>query len=187
MKKVLRYFLQGLLVVAPIGITLYVLIQLFILLDSLNPYNVPGLGLLLTLAAITLVGFITKNFINDKIMSWVDSQIKKAPLISIIYSAVQDLLQSFVGDRKSFTKPVLVKLYENSEIRRLGFVTNDNFEKLPHLNEGLITVYCPHSYNISGNVYLVPPHYVKPLDAKAADVMKYTVSGGVTQIDKPEK
>ena len=156
MKNTLRYFFQGLLVVAPIGITLYILIQLFILLDGLNPFPIPGFGLILTLVAITLIGFIVNNYVSDSIGRWIDNQIKKAPLVSIIYTSVQDLLKSFVGDRKSFTKPVLVKLYENSEIRRLGFITNDNFEKLPHLNEGLITVYCPHSYNISGNVYLVP-------------------------------
>lgn len=183
MKNIIRYFLQGLIVVAPVGITLYILIQLFILLDSLNPFNIPGFGLILTLAAITLIGFIVKNYVNDRIGRWIDKQIKKAPLISIIYTSVQDLLKSFVGDRKSFTKPVLVKLYENSEIRRLGFVTNNNFNKLEEFNEGLITVYCPHSYNISGNVYLVPPHYVTKLNAKATDVMKYTVSGGVTRIE----
>ncbi|MDZ7848779.1 MAG: DUF502 domain-containing protein [Owenweeksia sp.] len=92
-------------------------------------------------------------------------------------------MQAFVGKKKGFNKAVMVKLYENSEIRRLGFITNNNFEKL---NEScdLITVYLPHSYNISGNMYLVPKHYVQPLQANASDIMKYTISGGVTELDE---
>ncbi len=184
MKKFAKYFFQGIVVLAPVTITLYVLIEVFIFMDSLNPFNIPGAGVVLTCIAIALVGFIVRNYISDRIIEWIELQIKKAPLVSIIYTAVQDLLKSFVGDRQSFKKPVLVKLYENSEIRRLGFITNDNFTKMPELKEQYITVYCPHSYNISGNVFLVPAHYVQPVDLKASDVMKYTVSGGVTQIEK---
>ena len=63
-------------------------------------------------------------------------------------------------------------------------MTNDNFNKLDGFQNGLVTVYCPHSYNISGNIYLVPPHYVEKLDARATDVMKYCVSGGIAQLPK---
>jgi uncharacterized membrane protein len=183
-RRFIKYFLQGVVVLAPVAVTVYLLVKVFVFMDSLNPFNVPGVGLVLTCLAIALVGFIVRNYISDRIIEWFERQIKKAPLVSIIYTAVQDLLKSFVGDRQSFKQPVIVKLYENSEIRRLGFITNDNFTKMPELGQEYITVYCPHSYNISGNVFLVPASYVKPVNLNPSDVMKYTVSGGVTQIEK---
>ena len=186
-KRFIKYFLQGVVVLAPVTITIYLLVKVFIFMDSLNPFNIPGAGLVLTCLAIALVGFIVRNYISDRVIEWFERQIKKTPIVSIIYTAVQDLLKSFVGDRQSFKQPVIVKLYENSEIRRLGFITNDNFTKMPELGQEYITVYCPHSYNISGNVFLVPAHYVTPVNLNASDVMKYTVSGGVTQIEKAKE
>ena len=186
-RRFIKYFLQGVVVLAPVTVTVYLLVKVFVFMDSLNPFNIPGAGLVLTCLAIALVGFIVRNYISDRIIEWFERQVKKAPLVSIIYTAVQDLLKSFVGDRQSFKQPVIVKLYENSEIRRLGFITNDNFTKMPELGQEYITVYCPHSYNISGNVFLVPAHYVQPVNLNASDVMKYTVSGGVTQIEKAKE
>lgn len=186
-RRFIKYFLQGVVVLAPVTVTIYLLIKVFVFMDSLNPFNIPGVGLVLTCLAIALVGFIVRNYISDRVIEWFEGQIKKTPLISIIYTAVQDLLKSFVGDRQSFKQPVIVKLYENSEIRRLGFITNDNFTKMPELGQEYITVYCPHSYNISGNVFLVPAHYVTPVNLNASDVMKYTMSGGVTQIEKAKE
>lgn len=185
LQRLLRYFLQGLILAAPVAITFYIIVQLFQFLDGVIPVRIPGLGLLLTLGLITAIGFVTQHFISDRLQQWIDRALKRTPLVSIIYSAVKDLLNAFVGDKRSFKKPVLVKLYENSAIRRLGFVTNDNFDSRTETGAKLLTVYCPHSYNISGNLYLVPEDYVEYLPLNATDVMKYTVSGGVTEIQEP--
>lgn len=181
MKTVLKYFIQGLIYVVPVTVTIYIIREAFLILDGLIPLNIPGLGLLLVLIFITVIGVVARHLISDKIMDLFEGYIKRAPLINVIYTAVKDLMQAFVGNKRSFSKPVLVKLYENSEIRRMGFLTNTNFEKLDKSCD-LITVYLPHSYNISGNMYLVPAHYIEPLNANASDVMKYAVSGGVTEI-----
>lgn len=185
MKSLIKYFLQGLLYVVPITVTLYVIYEAFMMIDGLLPIQIPGLGLLIIIIFITGMGVIGRHLISDKITDLFEGILKRAPLVNVIYTAVKDLLNAFVGDKKSFKKPVVVKLFENSEVRRLGFITNENFRDLTASND-LITVYLPHSYNISGNVFLVPAHYIEPLDVNPSDLMKYTVSGGVTEVERAQ-
>lgn len=187
MTRVLKYLLQGLLVVAPIGITLYVIYESFIVLDGLIPLEIPGLGILIILLGITLIGFVASHLISERISSWLDRQIRKAPLISLIYTAVTDVLNALVGEKRSFKYPVLVQLDDDPAVKRIGFVTHRGFGKQAELEEEYLTVYCPHSYAISGNIYLVAKERVETLDLPAADVMKYVISAGVTRIDKNEK
>lgn len=184
MRKLLSYFLNGLILVVPTTVTLYIGWQAFIILDGLIPFEIPGLGILLIFGFITVVGIIG-SYINDEIGHYLERMIKKAPLVNLIYTSVKDLLNAFVGKKKSFNKPVMVKIFEKSQVRRLGFITNDNALDLG-IEDELITVYIPHSYAISGNLYLVPKRYVEPLNVNAADLMKYTVSGGVTHVDESE-
>lgn len=183
MKSLIKYFLQGLLYVVPITVTLYVIYEAFVIVDGLIPIQIPGLGLLIIIIFVTVMGVVGRHLISDKITNLFEGTLKRAPLINVIYTAVKDLLNAFVGDKKSFKKPVVVKLFENSEVRRLGFITNENFRDLNSSND-LITVYLPHSYNISGNVFLVPSRYIEPLDVNPSDLMKYTVSGGVTDVER---
>lgn len=184
-KSVIRYFFQGLLYTVPIAVTIYVIWAVFVMLDGLIPLEIPGLGVLFIFLFITAMGVLGNHLISDRIILAFEGWLKKAPLINVIYTSVKDLMNAFVGDKKSFSRPVSVKLYENSEIKRLGFITNENFKNLGKNND-LITVYIPHSYNISGNVYLVPERYVEPLNVLASDLMKYTVSGGVTEVTEKE-
>lgn len=181
MRSILKYFLQGLVSVVPITVTLYLIYKAFVIIDNLIPVNVPGLGLLLILSGITLIGMAVNHLISDSLLSAVERQVKRAPLISLIYTAVKDLTQAFVGKKKSFSRPVMVKLSENSELRRLGFITNDNFERLQE-DCDYLTVYIPHSYNISGNMFLVPRHCIQPINTNASEFMKYAVSAGVTDL-----
>lgn len=188
MKKIINYFLRGILFVVPLAVTVYFFWTAISFLDSLIDIDIPGLGLLVILGGITIIGFLGSSFLSQQIFEYFEKAITKAPLVNIIYTAVKDLLNAFVGNKKSFSKPILVKLYENSEIRRLGFITNDNFKSLGQ-TEAMITVYIPHSYNISGNLYIVPSSYVQHVDASATDIMKYTISGGVTELEEitPQK
>jgi uncharacterized membrane protein len=185
MKKILRYlgryFLQGLLYIVPISVTVYILTEGFIFLDSLIPLDIPGMGILSVVIAITLIGFIGSFIIALPITTFIENYIKRAPLVKIIYTSVKDLISAFVGQKKSFNKPVLMKVYENSELQRIGFVTDEHPEALS-LGKDLITVYVPHSYAVSGQLFVVPRHYVTPLDAQSAEVMKYIISGGVTEV-----
>lgn len=182
MKFIAKYFLQGLLYITPISVTVYVLYWAFRQLDSLLNFDYPGVGILLLLAVVTGIGLVGSVLIQLPFFGFLDSQLERAPLIKLIYTAVKDLLKAFVGQKKNFNQPVLVKLYENSEVRRLGFITDEGMELLDE-DTHLITVYVPHSFAISGQLFLVPKEYISPIKAKSTDVMKYIIAGGVAKMD----
>ncbi|MDO9511181.1 MAG: DUF502 domain-containing protein [Bacteroidales bacterium] len=188
-KRLIRYFMQGLLYMAPISITVYAIVISFQFLDGLVSkyiegylgYNIPGLGLLTVLVSITVIGFLGSSLIFNPIMRYLDRLVGKAPLIKIIYSAMKDLFQAFVGQQKKFTEPVLVKLNKEHEFERLGFVTQHDLTPLG-IEENKVAVYFPASYSIMGELYIVPRENITPIDTSPADVMKLIISGGVTRI-----
>ena len=185
MKSLAKYFLQGLLYITPISVTIFVLIWVFQRLDSIFNFYYPGVGLAILVVVITAIGFLGSFLIQTPLFSFIDQNLEKAPLIKLIYSSVKDLVKAFVGQKKSFNKPVLVKLYENSEIRRLGFLTDEGMGMLNQESE-LITVYLPHSFAISGQLFLVPRSYITLIKTNSADVMKYIIAGGVTKLEDTE-
>jgi len=180
-KRIFRYFIRGLLLVVPITLIIYVVYQLFVFLDELVPMEIPGLGLIVLLAGITFLGWLGSIFITQPIRNAANRALDRIPLLKTIYTAITDLLSAFVGQKKSFSRPVLVKLNRESDIEKLGFITNEDLEQLD-IRSGKIAVYLPHSYNFSGNLYIVPIENVTPIKAHTSDVMKFIVSGGVTDI-----
>ena len=180
-KRLLSYFFRGLLLIAPISIILYVVYALFMFLDELIPVNIPGLGLIILLAGITILGYLGSTFITDPIKRRANKILDRVPLLKTMYTAITDLMSAFVGEKKSFSRPVLVKLNRESDIEKPGFVTNEDLGRLTS-GTGKVAVYLPHSYNFSGNVFIVPVENVTPIDAGTADVMKFIVSGGVTDL-----
>lgn len=177
MKKLASYFFKGLLLVAPIAITVYVLVGTFRFLDDLFSVKWPGVGLLILVGGITLIGLVSQTLLINPMLDQLEKLINKVPLAALIYASVKDLLSAFVGDKRKFDRPVLVEIIPDSGIRRIGFVTQDNLEGI-FSNEDL-AVYFPHSYNISGEVLIVPSVRVQPLDWSSAEAMKFVVSGGV--------
>lgn len=182
MKKFINYFLQGLLYIVPITVTLYVVYWTFQKIDGILPFQFPGLGLIVIILLITLIGFVGSAIITSPINAFFQRLLKRAPLLQTIYSSVKDLMSTFVGKKKGFNTPVLIKLYENSTIERIGFITNDDLSSLG-IKEGKILIYLPHSYAFSGQLFVVERSYVKPIDASSAEIMKLIVSGGVTEIE----
>jgi len=180
-KRIFGYFVRGLLLVVPITLIVYVVYQLFVFLDKLIPMEIPGLGIVVLLAGITALGWLGSIFITAPIRNAANRILDRIPLVKTIYTAITDLLSAFVGQKKSFSKPVLVKLNKESDIEKLGFITNEDLEQLS-ITSGKIAVYLPHSYNFSGNLFIVPRENVTPLNAHTPDVMKFIVSGGVTDI-----
>lgn len=178
-----RYFLRGLLYTLPIVIVIYITYELFMFLDGLIETDIPGLGILIMIGVITLMGFLGSSFIATPIEKYFQRLLNRAPLIKTIYRAISDLLSAFVGDKKKFNKPVLVKVNKDSELEKLGFITSEDLSNLD-ISEGKIAVYLPHSYNFSGNLFIVPKSHVTPIDKPASEVMKFIVSGGVTQVNE---
>jgi uncharacterized membrane protein len=182
MKKIINYFLQGLLYIVPISVTLYVVYWAFNKIDGILPFQFPGLGLIVIIALITLIGFAGSIIIASPINSFFQKLLKKAPLLQTIYSSMKDLMRTFVGKKKGFSQAVLIKLYENSTIERIGFITNDDLSSLG-IKEGKVLVYLPHSYAFSGQLFVVDRSYITPIDKSSAEIMKLIVSGGVTELD----
>jgi uncharacterized membrane protein len=182
MKKFINYFLQGLLYIVPITVTLYIVVWAFQKIDGILPFQFPGLGLIVIISLITMIGLLGSTVITSPINAFFQNLLKRAPLLKTIYSSVKDLMNTFVGNKKGFSEPVLVKVYENSTIERIGFITNEDVESL-NIAKGKVLVYMPHSYAISGQLFVVEKKNVSPIDKSSAEIMKLIVSGGVTEID----
>jgi len=191
MKKFINYFLQGLLYIVPIAVTGAVVLWAFNKIDKIIPglldklgisMHIPGLGLIIIIVLITMIGFVGSAVIASPINSFFQNLLKKAPLLQTIYSSVKDLMNTFVGKKKGFSQPVLIKLYEGSNIERIGFITNDDLKTLG-IKNGKVLVYLPHSYAFSGQLFVVDRSYIKPIDSSSSEIMKLIVSGGVAEID----
>jgi len=182
MKKFINYFLQGLLYIVPLTVTMYVVVWTFKKIDGILPFQFPGLGLIIIITLITIIGFIGSAVIASPINSFFQNLLKRAPLLQTIYSSVKDLMRTFVGKKKGFNQAVLIKLYENSAIERIGFITNEDLSSLG-IKSGKILIYLPHSYAFSGQLFVVDRSYITPIDKPSAEIMKLIVSGGVAELD----
>ncbi|MFO7657303.1 MAG: DUF502 domain-containing protein [Bacteroidales bacterium] len=188
MKKMARYFFQGLLYLAPTAITVYLIVFIFIKLDmgvrnlveDLIHIKIPGIGIIVLFLLITLLGFLGQTIIFQPFRMVVDSIMAKAPLVKLIYSSIKDLMSAFVGTEKKFDKPVLVKVNLISDLEKMGFMTQSDLSELNIKDKA--AVYFPHSYNFSGEMFIVPTEHITPLDISPTDAMKFIVSGGVTKV-----
>jgi len=181
MKRILRYFLRGLLIFVPAGLTVFIIIYVFTSLDKLFrglfKLNIPGLGLLVTVVGIFLIGLFTSNFIGRRLFAFVESIFVRVPLVKMLYSSIKDLVEAFAGEKKKFDKPVLAALGPGSNVKVIGFITRDSLDKFGL--ENYVAVYLPQSYNFAGNVLLFPNESVQPLDIDSSEAMAFIVSGGV--------
>ncbi len=177
MKRILKYFLQGLLVFVPVGLTIFIIVYVFTSLDKLLKMPYPGLGLLVTIGGIFLIGFFASNFVGKKLFGLVDKLFANVPLVKMLYSAIRDLVEAFAGEKKKFDKPVLVTLGPGCDAKVVGFMTRESLDNLGLKDH--VAVYFPQSYNFAGNVLLFPKEAVKPLEIESSVAMTFIVSGGV--------
>ncbi|MBM3433794.1 MAG: DUF502 domain-containing protein [Bacteroidetes bacterium] len=177
--RVINYFVQGLLYTTPLALTVYVLYWALNTLDSLIPFDLPGLGLLTLLVGITLIGFLGNFAVRSPLVKLIDRMLEQLPLVKLVYSSAKDMMKSLTGKKKGFEQAVLLKLHPDSGVRRVGFVTDQALAELGADDGELIAVYVPHSLAISGQLFVVPKSYVEPLHGKPAEVLKYIVAGGV--------
>lgn len=188
-RRIANYFLQGLLLLGPLVVTIYAIQATFVWVDGLlQSYiveylglHIPGLGLITILLLITLIGFVGSSFLLRPVLAKFDKLVSRAPLIKIIYTSVKDLLTAFVGNKRRFNKPVLVNVSADGSLQKIGFITNEDLSEIG-IKEKKIAVYLPHSYAWSGNLFIVPAENVTKIDASATEVMKYIISAGVTKL-----
>ena len=177
MRNLINNFLRGLLLVVPMAAAIYVVWYLYNFLDSLIPVakNIPGLSFLLVVSIITIAGSYAKRY-NTGLVNWFENFIKDVPLLNLIYSSIKDLMTSFMGEKKKFNKPLLVQV--ESSLYKPGFVTSEDLQNVGL--KGKVSVYLPHSYNFSGNVFITDKKNIIPLKNSSSEVMKYIVSGGIS-------
>jgi len=198
-RNLLKYFVQGLIILAPIIVTGWAVFSLFNYIDNILPnflhtlfpvlykpdsegniQKVPGVGFVVIIVIIVLTGWISSSYIVGKVVEFFGHVLEKTPGIRFIYTSVKDFLEAFAGEKRKFDKPVLVNV-DAADVWRMGFMTQDDGIRLGL--KGHVVVYVPHSYAVSGIVYIVPLEKVKFLtDVSSTEAMKFALSGGVAQI-----
>lgn len=197
-KRLFHYFLQGLLILAPIAITVWAITAAFNFIDSILPNfvhslfpeqmvdaqgnirRIPGVGFLIVLALVLLVGYISSNFLFGKAVDAFDKLLEKTPGIKFIYSPLKDFFEAFAGEKKKFTQNVLANVDDN-DVWRIGFITMEDMEEFGL--KDYVAVYVPMAYSVAGNVYIIPRERVKPItNISSAQTMKFAVTGGVTDV-----
>ena len=189
MKRLGSYFIQGLLLIAPLAAIVYIVYFLFQFTDGLlSTYlekffqlKVPGLGILIIICLLVLLGIISETIIAKPIKYLIKGILEKTPFLRLIYTSVKDLFSAFVGKEKKFHRPVIVLVDEKNDLWRMGFVTNEKMGEMGLADK--VAVYFPFSYNISGILYVVPANRIKPLNISPAEAMKFIISGGVSEMD----
>ncbi len=188
--KIVAYFLQGLLLIAPSFVTLWAIYYFFDFFDShinalferIFHFHFPGFGLVVVFGLITLIGLLGSMVIVQPILRIVDLILEKTPLVKDIYTSLKDFFGAFISNKKKFNKPAMFEMGKGTGVFKLGFITQEDLSDL-HVKDK-VAIYTPLSYNLSGIMYLVNSDQVQPLENVSSSLMlKFILSGGVTEID----
>jgi uncharacterized membrane protein len=198
-RRLFQYFLQGILIMAPIAITIWAITAAFNFIDGILPNilhsifpsvmedakgnikRIPGVGFVLVISLVLFTGYISSSFIFGKVVEMFDKVLEKTPGIKFIYSTLKDFFEAFAGEKKKFTKNVLANVDDN-DVWRVGFITQEDMEDFGL--KDYVAVYVPMAYSVAGNVYIIPRQRVRSItNISATETMKFAVSGGVTNVD----
>lgn len=195
MKKLLKSFINGILTIVPIILVIYVIYKTFLFLDgllgnTLRPYlgedYFPGIGLLTTIILITLLGWMSTKYLTGKMIKLIDTFFEKIPVVKTIYSVIKDTIQSFLGEKKSFSKVALVTV-PGTTMQSLGFITSEQVEDFYSPLKHHVAVYIPQTFQVAGFTFLIPKEQVEIIDVKPEDAMKFILSGGMTSTAKQKQ
>jgi uncharacterized membrane protein len=187
-KRLVGYLFQGFIYIAPLGFTAYVLFQVFTMVDApvrkieemFFGTHIPGLGVVTLLTLLTLLGWLGSTIIARPFKTFTRKFLDRAPLIGMIEGAVRDLLSALFAKERRFSHPVVVQMSGVSDLEKLGFITQEDLAELGLRDK--VAVYFPHSYNFSGELYIVPRERVRVVDLSAQAAMKFIVSGGMIHL-----
>ena len=182
--KIFGYFIQGIIILAPIAITAYALYWLFDKVDNiLRPYvNIPGLGFVIIIVFIILVGWVSSNFLMGSAINFFDHLIERTPGVKFIYSSTKDFFEAFAGNKKRFNKSVLANVF-SEDVWIIGFLTDEEMAKF-EMGIDKVAVYVPQAYNFAGQLYILPRERVRKINnITSGEAMKYAVTGGVVDLD----
>lgn len=183
--QILSYFLQGVITVVPLVAVALTGKYLYDLLRKYSFLPNEWLTLAFIIGVVFVVGVMAQTIVLKPLFIIFEEVLSRTPGLKFVYSSIKDLMEAFVGEKKRFNKPVLVQMSSENELQRFGFVTDEGLEKLGNGFEGKVAVYVPFSYSVSGQLYIVPARLLTPLpDVDAAELMKYILSGGVTDLEE---
>ena len=190
--KLRNYFITGVLVLIPIGVTVYLtlfFIKIFskILPQEINPnnylpYSVPGLEIIISIIVITVIGWLSLSFLGKKLVKLVNDIFKRIPFLRTVYSAIGQMTQSFAQSRKSKKKSVVLVEYPRKGSWAVGFATQENTGEIASkTNKNLINVFVPTTPNpTSGFLLMFPKDEIIYLDMSFEDASKFIVSAGTS-------
>ncbi|HVS96993.1 MAG TPA: DUF502 domain-containing protein [Puia sp.] len=199
--KLFRLFLQGVLLLAPISVTIWLVVATFEWVDGIlpnllhavapgllgtdqlgQPKRIPGLGFIVFIVIALFVGYISPSFIVSRVVEFAERLLERTPGIKFIYSTIKDFFEAFAGNKRKFTKAVLVSIGP-PDVWQVGFITQEDLREFD-LQE-YVAVYVPQAYAFAGHLYFVMRNRVKVLtDISSADAMKFAISGGVAEVEE---
>lgn len=188
MNKLLKYFLIGLVTLAPVLLTVYIIYQLFMFTEGLlgnlieeanAKYYFTGLGTLLTVGIILGIGFLMSSWVGKTIFKNIDRFFQKLPFVRMIYSIIKDTFESLFGDKRSFSKVALVRI-PGTRMKLIGFITSEDLSALGEVGKDHCAVYILQSMQWAGHTLLVPKEDIELIHAPVETVMKFIVSAGIT-------
>jgi len=189
MKRLANYFLQGLIYLAPIAITLWIFVTTFRAIDGILRLPIPGVGVLILVGFTTLFGFLLSNYLSRQLLTWFEQIMDRLPFAKLMHGSLKDLMSAFVGEKRRFRHPVAVELMPGSGVRVFGFVTRETMDDFGIADA--VGVYLPQAYNFAGQLVIVARAQVTTLQADSADIMTMIVSGGVStgasRLDIPQQ
>ena len=189
--KIRNYFITGVVVLIPIGITIYLTIFITsvsskILPKEINPnhylpYNIPGLEIIITLFLITFIGWLSLSFIGKRLLNLFNTVLKRIPILRTIYSAILQMMEAFTKTDNQKKNVVLVE-YPRKGTWAVGFATKENSGEITNkLNKKLINVFVPTTPNpTSGFLLMFPKEEVVYLDLSFEEASKFIVSAGTS-------
>lgn len=184
-----RTFLRGLLTVAPIAITIAILVWLYNTIEDFigglyiqyigEQYYFPGLGLIISLILIFLIGILINNWLIRKMYRGLESLLEKLPFVKTLYRSIVDLMSFFRSNNKMNQSRVVMVTFQNTKL--MGLISRENFDDLPKGigEEGEIAVYLPMSYQIGGYTIIVPKSMVHPIDMGIDEGLRFTATAGM--------
>jgi uncharacterized membrane protein len=178
MKTFVGYFARGCLTIIPLAATIYLVWAFIRAMDDLLGISIPGLGLVVAVAVITLVGFLVSNVVGRQIYELFDKLMERLPVVKLLYKSIRDLLETFAGDEKTTGQPVSVRLSPQSEHRVMGLLTRDDLTAIGMPDH--VAVYLPQAYNIGGQVLAIRRDQVELLDVSSAEMLTFMMSGGAS-------
>lgn len=192
MKFLVKNFINGVITIVPIILAIYVCYKVFAFLDGLlgryvRPYlkedYIPGIGILCTIILITVLDWLSTQYVSGRVIRLIDRLLESIPLIKTVYSVIKDTITSFVGEKRSFSKVVLVEL-PNTGMKCLGFITSEEVENWLNPLKDHVAVYIPQTFQVAGITFLVPKQQVQIIDMKPEEAMKFVLSGGMASAKK---